>query len=374
MYSYVKIKTKEGTEMIEEMILDNLKKSPIYNLSMCSLEDFHSNFLCWFLNLDIKKHIKVFFPDANLETPKIYHAETQKTLNKNRFDIVILNKDKIEYVIENKIKSYPTEGQLNKYQECFSNSTEKVKCLLLSLVEFNNKSDQWKYSSYAQLKNNLLDCIDDIEDVYYKRLIQDYIDVITVLANVFPQKTEFKYNFYEDNQDLEKLGLIDIYRKYRTSELLAYLKELSQNCNSEFIKKIEWHWSYHNKKGTLDIQVKLPEIGEDDFIGIQIEGFQYRYVLNLTHKDKANMIKLAQNIQDNKWWFSDDCKYSERGKIYKGTGFCGYGKNFMYKYCDLKELFKNDVPNYDDISDKVLFDINRLNNNYQEIIDIIKSK
>ena len=127
---------------MEEKLLDNLKKSPIYNLSMCSLEDFHSNFLCWFLNLDIKKHIKVFFQDANLETPKNYHAETQKTLHKNRFDIVILNKDKIEYVIENKIKSYPTETQLNKYLECFSDNTE-VKCLLLSFVEFKNKPKQW---------------------------------------------------------------------------------------------------------------------------------------------------------------------------------------------------------------------------------------
>lgn len=356
---------------MEEKLLDNLKKSPIYNLSMCSLEDFHSNFLCWFLNLDIKKHIKVFFKDANLETPKNYHAETQKTLHKNRFDIVILNKDKIEYVIENKIKSYPTETQLNKYLECFSDNTE-VKCLLLSFVEFKNKPKQWDNLTYAELKNKLLSCIDDIEDVYYKRLIQDYINVISVIINVFPQKIEQKYDFYENNQDLEKLGLIDIYRKYRTAELLAYIKEKN---NGEFINNISYGYSYHNKKGTLDIQVSLPEIGKYNFIGIQIEGFQYRYVLNLTNKDKTNMIKIAQTLdaQENRLWFSDACKHSEQGKIYKGSGFCGYGETFIYKYCDLKELFNNDVPNYDDISDKVLSDLNNLKDKYNEIIEVIKS-
>ena len=199
---------------MEENILDNLKKSPIYNLSMCSLEDFHSNFLCWFLNLDIKKHIKVFFKDINLENPKNYRAETQKKLKNNRFDIVILNKDNIEYIIENKIKSYPTKKQLNNYIKDFSDK-EKIKCLLLSFVKFDNQPEPWKYLSYDQLKNNLLNCIDNIEDIYHKGLIQDYIDVITTLVNAFPQKTEQKYDFYEDNQDLEKLGMIDIYRKNR---------------------------------------------------------------------------------------------------------------------------------------------------------------
>lgn len=355
---------------MEEKLLDNLKKSPIYNLSMCSLEDFHSNFLCWFLNLDIKKHIKVFFKDANLENPKNYHAETQKTLHKNRFDIVILNKDNIEYIIENKIKSYPTEEQLNDYLKPFKDKP-KAKFLLLSLVEFKNKIDPWEPLSYAQLKNNLLNYIDDIEDVYYKRLIQDYINVISVIINVFPQKIEQKYDFYEGNQDLEKLGLIDIYRKYRTAELLAYIEKI----NGKVINNIRYGYSYHNKKGTLDIQVSLPEIGKYNFIGIQIEGFQYRYVLNLTNKDKTNMIKIARTLdaQENRLWFSDACKHSEQCKIYKGSGFCGYGENFIYKYCDLIELFNNDVPNYNDISDRVLSDLNHLKDKYKEIIEVIKS-
>lgn len=365
--------------MTEELLVEEqniLKESPIYNLSMCSLEDFYSNFLCWFLNLDIKNYIKIFFKnESNIAND--YYAETQKRKGNNRFDIAIINKyndDKIEYIIENKIKSYPTEKQVNQYVECFKSNKEDIpRILLLSLVDFNfeEKKDYLSFMMYGKLKDKIKQILPNIKDEYNKYLINDYLNVITIMSKYIPKETSTEYDFYEDNTNLEKLGLVDIYRKYRTSNLLMYLKSKISNelkNDIDFSNNIRYGDSYHNKRGTVDINVTLPKFGENSFIGIQIEGYQYRYVLNLTDKT-LNAIDIAKKLNENNksLWFLN-CKDS-RGRNHPNTGFCGYNESFIYKYKDIEKNAK-----YENIAKNIISDLTHIKDHYAEIINIIKNK
>ena len=58
--------------MVElEKVVNNLKASPLFNMSLGSKELFHSNFLAWLLeisinsnNIDIKLFLKLLFPEV----------------------------------------------------------------------------------------------------------------------------------------------------------------------------------------------------------------------------------------------------------------------------------------------------------------------
>ena len=46
-------------------IIDKLNKNCMYQLSLCSNEEFHSNYLKWLMEKD-SKFVKIFYPEFNL--------------------------------------------------------------------------------------------------------------------------------------------------------------------------------------------------------------------------------------------------------------------------------------------------------------------
>lgn len=96
--------------VIEKENLD-LNKSPIYNLSMCSLEDFHTCFLKWFGQNYPQEFLKLLLNKNCSDNLKI-NFETQVRYSKDvilDLQIEISDGEDSEYiVIENKLKSYPT--------------------------------------------------------------------------------------------------------------------------------------------------------------------------------------------------------------------------------------------------------------------------
>ena len=102
--------------------MENLLNSPIYNLSMCSLENFHTCFLSWLGNNYKHEFLEILTGVHYIDKVEI-KVETQVNYGKNNILdmlITVKNGDNTEYiVIENKLKSFPTEEQLSRYQECF---------------------------------------------------------------------------------------------------------------------------------------------------------------------------------------------------------------------------------------------------------------
>ncbi len=135
-----------------------LKESPLYNLSLSSLENFHTAFLVWlgnnykieFLNVlkelimpddksteDEKKEFNeikyIFKPDVKSEYIN-FIAQSREGAN-SIIDIKITifeggngsDKEEANIYIENKFKSYPTQEQIEKYREQIDNNNKETR-------------------------------------------------------------------------------------------------------------------------------------------------------------------------------------------------------------------------------------------------------
>lgn len=343
----------------EKMYLTN---SPIYNLSMCSLENFHTCFLKWlgqnypqeFLGLLLNKEC----PDnlkLNFETQVRYSKDVILDLQ-----IEIIDGDNTEYIIiENKLKSYPTHEQLIKYQNCFKG--KKTNFILLSLASNFELSDDWKYISYKSLAETLSK-ISDFKNKYDEYLIKDYISMVTTLSNVFPNKSTGMYDFYEPNE-LDKIGLKDIYVKYRISELANYIKQ-KLNRDDLYIG-----CSFHNKKGTIDIVKYLDVLGVD--IGIQIEGNQYRHFMVIPDVENNLREEIALEIARNEYWFNKTAN-PKGARTYEN--FCGYKPDFIYRYAPIDKYFGEYElckVSYQVIIERIIQDLKKVDTNIEKIKEVI---
>lgn len=367
-YSYAKVLliAKELIIVMNETEI-KLSNSPIYNLSMCSLENFHTCFFKWlgqnyprqFLNVLLNKNVPAHV-NVEFETQVRYSNDTILDLQ-----ITVNDRKETEFiVIENKLKSYPTQEQLIKYQNYFRE--KKSTFILLSLVPNFEASEGWQYISYENLAEKLSQ-ISEFKNQYDEFLITDYINVVKLIANAFPKISTQKYDFYEENK-LDEIGLKDIYVKWRTSEFA--------NCIKQKLNRADWDigFSFHNKKGTIDIVKSFPEYGFN--IGIQIENNQYRYFMIIpcdtvfTNKKEVRE-KIASELHCNGYWFNNT-QDTKRNILYKE--FCGYNPDFIYRYFTLEKHYGvsslKDIS-YEDIVRQIEKDINNLEENQHEIIRII---
>lgn len=102
---------------------NDLTQSIIQNLSMCSLENFHTCFLTWLGQNYPNEFLKVLIGESYSNAEIKY----QKQINYGKNNILdlqieIIDGNKTKYIIvENKLKSFPTNEQLIRYQTCFQN-------------------------------------------------------------------------------------------------------------------------------------------------------------------------------------------------------------------------------------------------------------
>ena len=347
--------------------MENLLNSPIYNLSMCSLENFHTCFLYWLGNKYPQETLKLF-SNKQVLNPNNIKFETQVQYGtdiKLDLQITISDGNETEFIIiENKLKSYPTIEQLKKYEQAFKE--KKASFILLSLAPITGIPDSWQYYSYHKLEENLKMQFNDLND-YDKYLIDDYINVVTQLVNAFPKTSSQKYDFYENNK-LDEIGLKDIYIKWRTAEFANYIKQK--------LNRTEWDigFSFHNKKGTIDIVKSFPKHGFN--IGIQIENNQYRYFMNILWNDTSDNANkqreiIANQIAMNNYWFQNTMN-PVKARTYEN--FCGYAPGFIYRYFYIDKYFGEynlSKVSYDNIFEQIEKDIKSLDENQHEIIRIV---
>lgn len=354
--------------------MQELEKSPIYNLSMCSLENFHTCFWKWLGNTYKKEFIKIF-TDKKFDNVEF---QTQYPLSGFKLDLLIklTNKNDREYIIiENKLKSFPTEEQLQKYTKAFNENFQgqKTSYILTSLSQKLTLPHPWTYKSYEAFLKGLKTIFNNdfkFNNDYDKFLVSDYIKTLETIINLFPKGIGTKYDFSEKTE-LDDMGLGDIFRKWRTSELSEVIYKKLKNS------EIKVGHNFNNKKGTIDIiKTLIPDKAE---LRIQIEGEQYRYALVLNcNNENPNEIreKIATEIKEKKYWFFDTNPPQKNGNrnIYKN--FCGYRPNFIYGYKKLSDIFDKKLSNitFDEIATYVEKDMLKAIKNSNEITKIIKSR
>lgn len=411
--------TEQEKKDIKE-IFEELNKSPLYNLSMCSLENFHTNFLVW---------LGKTYPQQTLELLAECIKDNQRTIIKKweniefvtqenlgkdcKFDLCVKSKanaedSKILLVLENKIKSYPTEEQLEKYNEELKNKEHKPVKILLTLLPCDLEDyKSWQHITYSSFKfndifsdefwKNQVENInkDEIEDEikdeisYNKSLISDYSKLIENLdlaiknvENRTNKPQELNSLLYENinsfAEELKNIKFDNAYKKYKTGELTNYIKNhIPNEINVENIK-FSTDFSQQNE-GVINIEKsyfippnsssnKKPK--PDFILSIQIQGNEYRRCLVYgTKEQKENRFNFAQRLKKLGIWFSDgDLETNSKKSSY--TDECikndeeilyrGYSPDRIFRHFDMA---KKELNTYKSIAEQVKSDIEHLNDN-----------
>jgi hypothetical protein len=336
-------------------IIEKLKQSPLYNLSLTNLENFHTAFWKWVGDNYPLDFVKIF------DNTDINKAEYRREVKHRRYkeanwcnirvDLEI--KTDVGYIyLENKLKSFPNNKQLREYDYVLSPKSDNPQFILLSLVPESKLPEHWQYMSYQNLCEKFKKIFNskfEYKHDYHKYLIEDYINMIEKISDIFMQacnQDQLKYNFY--NKELDNIGLNDIYTKFKASQLLSYIME---QLPEDIRENTEGHSGLNNKKGTVGITFFI----NDYHIGIQIEGMQYRY-FTITNSDKDKLKKVSEELLAEKLWFVDTL---DVGSTAKHKPFCSYTTDnyaMFYRYRKMDELFGEEIT-FDKIAKQVIKDL-----------------
>ncbi len=362
--------------------INKLQKSPLFNLSLSSKELFHSNFLYW-VGKNYKKEFGELFSKYLIEVPAEKSVEVKR--EKDHIDLRLYYTNGQEILIENKVKSIPYYGQLEKYSEkhCTNKNYILLSLTQPSFFENNNSikinESLWHYLSYSDLQVmlNLLSL--SITDEYHQKIIDDYCIFISGLIELneycdIKEGDLFDFHSIKTNklyQDLIDLRLHDFYlkKKYELLSYQVFLKIKERGIDViDFSTPLDWSkpksitlgHGMTRSQGLMDLKYLIcPNIS----LGIQIQGEHYRMVVE--DRSGTNTENIAKAL-DGTYWFNFSKSFPDM-KVYpdKVKGFNEFGKTFIYKSIKLGTNIK-----VDDIIKIVLSDVESINLNYNQILDI----
>lgn len=293
--------------MISENTKDTLINSPLFNLSLANKELFHSNFIAWFGKLYPALFVKLVNTllcrerwAGGLDPHKMIIRREYKN-----FDISVFDNEESKVprlIIENKVKSVPTQEQLLKYQNEINND-ESVELLLLTMNEqlhtANDKHNvtRWKVANYTRLSSCLENLIEEIEDPYHRYLIKDYCEYVSQLELVINAYTNNEHYMYSGDEYREQvnLGIHDVCGKRKVQSVYSQLvNEINKHVDvvervtelKNMSTEVQVAWAYTNAP-LIEVRLKTrPEI--DEYVLIQIQGKQYRHCVEFfdTPEDK----------------------------------------------------------------------------------------
>lgn len=356
--------------------IKKLSGSLIYKMSQGSKELYHSNIWSWLIEQDAE-FINAFIDDIDKELIFKYVAREEG----NR-DITIWfqypNQIWKCYVIENKLKSIPYYEQLEKYtNELGDYFTSGILTGLRKpniadengYININGK--KWKFVSYSEISLKIKEIVEksNVETIITnKNIIVEYLSNNECIDRIV-NKNIVKNNLKQvDDSKLNKLGLSDLINKIIGSSLVSYVKNKLKEDKID-IPFFYISEGFHNKKITLDFKISnwqesieknIPYLN----IGIQIEGYQYRRMVDLK-KDGYNAERIFEEFS-NQGYF--DINYDGKEKVIRFPNdggmerstkqdkkYCKYGETIVYQYSYLEGNSLNFENIYQNIKKDILF-------------------
>ena len=363
----------------DNTIVKQLQDNPMFKFSMSSLELFHSNFLEWLFCQDKPAFLKCFGvekeSDKEYDIKREYNLPCKGAKQKDKkwiTDIAVFAKDKndsneksskddLVLIIENKIKSLPSKGQLEAQADRAGATPKKVLLTLFDLPSGYN------LHGFESLK--YIDLVEKIRNQYKSTsysdsYVKDYCDMIETLQQIIKTDKGVQNNgqgiftFHNDSGCLEECGMQDAFRKYQAAKLLQDV-HAAFGENYRGVKLITGCGLNH-KRACVDIFL---EIKEGFYAGVQIEHDQFRVCFHGTviekHFDRTG--KLSTDTHDflNDLW-NDLLNNISRGK----KDYCKYAKSFVYRYAiipqgvTIEQLFTEGkwLNNHPELSVKYILD------------------
>ncbi len=329
-------------------LVQELQENPMFKFSMSSLELFHSNFLEWLFNRNSSAFLKCFGIDV--ETDKEYTIQREYTLGSDKVndkkkkwitDIAVFAKEKgsdkkeLVIIIENKIKSLPSKGQLESQSK---KAGSNCKTILLTLFELPADYNLHGFTvvKYIDLIGNIREQYKD--NPYFNPYIEDYCKMVETLQQIInndvvvKENKEGNFTFHYNSEGLEPCGMQDAFRKYQAAQL-------AQRVNKVFGEEYEnvpmkTGVSLNHKRACVDIYLMLTD---KLHAGVQIEHDQFRVIFEGKAIEKlcdktGKLSENAYNFLDGTW--NDWLKGLSDGRK---KDYCKYGKGFVYRYAIIPE-------------------------------------
>ena len=375
--------------------LEELYKNPMFRISLGSKELFHSNFLAFLWDCDKQAFLNMIYhllPEGKKINVNELLKKDELTIyrEKENLDLCIChtknNKDCIDIIIENKVKSIPYIEQLDEYRQTaakpqYKNSTA-VTYILLTLAEvFPNKEAierDWNIITYDQL-------VKAIKQYYHKNNIEprlqqyvaDYTDFIEKLSalQIVDKFNDEPFHNPAIIEAYHKKKLSDLYLKQRGSYFICLLlNKITEAQENNRLGKREVKWGAKSQasgknvvdnsknaiiylasgmnrgKSTITIHI-YPKESQSSY-ALQIEGNQYRHMFIQSGLIAKRSIKVEQHL-NNMPFFAQDQLPEPLQKDWQGRkAFNQYKPDCLYKYVTYPQETKGvDMLNYvvDDI-------------------------
>lgn len=366
---------KDASDLVE-----GLKKSPVFNISLASKELFHSNFWAWLFetprtnSVKAEEYIQVFFPSYFAAGGCVKVARERDNID---VKIVVETEEEINrYIIENKVKSIPSIDQLRTYtKKIEGGNLKRKKCinhyLLTSIIKpIFDLPDEWGSKTLGEIGGDLQAIATRENDDYRRMIIQDYGRSLVNLSQLmqFEDEGSELYNFHfskgesEMNSylsEIKELRIYDLYVKRKISQLAHKIQSDFHGTPDVYINV-----GFNNGKGTLNAYL-LENIGAKTLrVGIQIEGNQYRYHIEsedlegqLTEISSGRYPALVESCMNEGWFVAAPKekwpKNSEAETSMRNT-FCVYKPAFLYQYTNIRPS-----TTYDELSERIRLDIEK---------------
>jgi hypothetical protein len=383
---------------IMKEIVNKLKKSALFNLSLSSKELFHSNFIYWVANECLNKSgleefgelLKSYFPTIPKDS-KCSVIEREKGNLDLKFQF---NSDRnVHYLIlENKVKSSIYLNQLKKYSKGNKNqNTFAVLSLNKPHLFGENESIDvngyvWFYFSYYKLLK-LLDKFTKSKIIgsYETDIIKDYIGFTSSLveiSNSISVKDNQCFHHY-DNDDLRELKGVKLHDLYLKKVYEEFAFKVHQKLKKDFAHKLTPFgeaWFNENKeifvghgftRSTGIVEVKY-RVSQNFLLGIQIQDNSYKILIesfktNKKSESPRTAFNIKEDLLNQGLWF--DLRHISDYTYPRGNAvFNKYGSTFFYKSAKLSEnLTVKEIINY------IIRDVKLIDKNQDEIRLLIKS-
>lgn len=375
--------------------INKLKQSLIYKMSLGSKELYHSNVWAWLMEND-NSFIKAFFPDCNDD----FHDFQIRREQAHR-DLTIWFKNKENewkcFVIENKLKSIPSLEQLDAYTKPLISAKFFAGGVLIGFKTPNIVSTEdgkidvcgvkWQFLPYSKISERIRMILNkSISEpiAQNKNIIFEYLnnnDAMERIVNNHLIVHSLSQQTWDEN--LNELGLSDLINKTLGSMLINYVKSRldEDKINFPFLYIGQ---GFHNKKITLDFRLNnWNEFQEKKYtylkIGVQIEGFQYRRMIDRTC-EYSNADKIFEEF-GKKGFF--DLNYDKKNKTISfpndtisnrktslSKKYDKYGECCIYQY----SIIEGDEAEFENIyqrikNDLILSELLIIDNNSQPFIE-----
>lgn len=341
-----------------DILPNELQQNPMYRLSMSSLELFHSNFLEWLFDIDHEAFLKCF--DLTVDDSSTYTIEREYHLGIDEAgkqwvtDIAVFKNGNLILIIENKIKSTPSKGQLENQSALAEKKAQGCKKVLLSLFEYSVSKDESNVFGivlYGELCGKILDnYLDNYKSHLPSNLyINDYCKMLERLQDVIDKDPLVKdwqdghYTAHMFSKKLEIYDMMDAFRKYQAASLVNKFEQrfietnpttgMSLYKNTRLPMTCEHSLNHKRACATIAYELNHGTL----CVGVQVEQDQLRIFFENKDKEKSfNKDQIDQAQRYWKEWLGNPLGGGNKKQ------YCSYSNSFIYRYVKLESIITTD--------------------------------